>query len=308
VTRPAYDPDEAEENARAKAGPIALYAYRLGITYPELDALPYSSRDRSIPTRRRFATAALRASADPADHDRNPPHSDTADSWDHVRRELAALEDRERYGFDPPPRDLLHERARWLPRPVETVPLPEPGEPPDDMPADIPLADFDPEETAARLAEDDRLAERELPPPLRSEQLARTTPPARRARPLDLVAYDSPPALVTAGSPPLLPGEKILPGPPRGWHLLAALGPVQPERPCRWCGHPAIVGTLNGWRCWAHWPVRGDSRGDWGWNLNWAPNPGKPPCLPSVCYCGRCPHYDPGGNSARGVRAGQSAP
>jgi hypothetical protein len=285
VTRPAYDPDEAEENAKAKAAQIALYAYRLGIAFDDLGRLPYSDRtDRKAPTLRRFAAAAFQAAGIRA----NVPHSRTSDTWRYVRAQLADFAERERYGFDPPPRDLLDERASWLPRPVETVPLPDPGEPPDDMPDVIPGRE-------AEAAEYERRRAAVLPP--------------RRARPLDLVAYDTPPALVTAGSPPLLPGEKIRSGPPRGWHLLAALGPVQPERPCRWCKYPAIVGTLNGWRCWAHWPVRGDPRGDWGWNLNWAPNPGKPPCLAAVCYCGRCPHYDPAGQPLKqGARAGQPAP
>jgi hypothetical protein len=273
VTRPAYDPDEAQENAKAKAPHLALYAYRLGIAWQELGGLPYSDRtDRKAPTLRRFAAAAFRAAGITA----NVPHSRTSDTWDYVRTELAALEDRERYGFDPPDRDLLDQRARWIARPVHTIPIPDPGEPPDDMPADIPA---------------------ELP--------ARVTPPPRRARPLDLVVYDTPPALVTAGSPPLLPGQTIRAGPPRGWHELATLGPLNPARPCRWCGAPAIVGTLNGWRCSAHWPTRGDHRGDWGWNLNWAPNPAKPPCLAAACYCGRCPHYDPAGQALkRGARAG----
>lgn len=110
---------------------------------------------------------------------------------------------------------------------------------------------------------------------------------------------------MTAGSPPLLPGETIAPA-PRGWDALAQLPPLQ-GRSCRWCGAPAIVGTLNGYRCADHPPVRGDARGDWGWGFNWAPTERTGRCLPSRCYCGRCPQYDPTGEpsglSVRELRA-----
>jgi hypothetical protein len=285
---------EADANSRHKADLIAEYLWRCGLTVADVAWLPYT--DRHGPSRARLARAAYRAVIDPCPKrgDHSPPSSVGSDSWRHVLAALADLADRERYDFDAPPRDLLDERDEWLPTPhlraVQTVDLPDPGEPPEEPPDEIPA---------------------EMPPPMTAEQLARNTPPPRerRPRPLDLVPYDTRPALVTAGSPPLLHGQTSGHGPPRGWHELAALGPLEPERPCRWCGNPAIVGTLNGWRCWAHWPVRGDPRGDWGWNLNWAPNPGKPPCLAAACYCGRCPHYDPSGQSLKqGARAGVGAP
>lgn len=242
----------AEANARRKAALIALYAWRLGITFDELGALEYSDKhDRHRPTLRRFAAAAFKA----AGVDENVPHSRTSDTWRYLRVELDELADRERYGFDPPPaRDLLEQRGDWIPAAWPDV------------------AGF--------------------PPDLTREQLAAATPAARRIRPVDLVPYaaDERPALVASGCPPLLKGSTI--APPRGWLELAELGPLEPARSCRWCGAAAIIGTPNGWRCSGHWPVPGDPKGDWGWRLNWAPKPERGPCLRAVCYCGRCPHYD----------------
>lgn len=292
--RPGFDPAEAEENSRAKAVPIARHAWRLGLTFDDLARLPYSDKtDRSAPTLRRLATAAFRASPDPADRRRNPPHSRTSDTWRHVRAELADLEDRARYGHpDAVPRTLLDERDAWTPtavrRPVVDVHLPD--GPPEEIPADIPPVDFDPAEAAARLAEADRLAERET---------------ARRPRPVDLAAYGpgDAPALVTSGARPRLPGDPTPGAAPRGWDTVTALPPLDPARPCRWCGAPAVIGTLNGWRCQSHPPVRGDPRGDWGWALNWQWVPGRV-CPPGACWCGRCTRYDPGGAPMRSLRPG----
>lgn len=258
MTRPAYDPDEAQDNSRRKARLIAEYAYRCGITWEELGALPYSDKaDRKRPTLRRFAAAAFDARGE----QENVPHSRTSDTWRHVYDELTDLEDRERYGFPEPAhvRDLLDQRPDWV-RPSLTV---VPDQPPDEIPAE--------------------------------------TPPPRRPRPVDLAAYDVPPALVTSGPPRLL--RRPAPSPPRGWTQLATLPRL--DQPCRWCGRPAVVGTLNGWRCPAHPPTRGDPRGDWGWALDWTPHL-PPVCLISACYCGRCTHYDPAGHPVKqGARAGQ---
>jgi hypothetical protein len=69
--------------------------------------------------------------------------------------------------------------------------------------------------------------------------------------------------------------------PPRGWDVLAGLPPL-PGRVCLICDAPAIVGTLDGYRCAAH-PPR------WGQGLDWTPK-GRP-CAGVRCYCGRCPTY-----------------
>lgn len=318
---------EADANSRHKAALIAEYLWRTNLAVADVAWLPYS--DRHGPSRTRLARAAYRAIPDPCPKhgDHSPPSSLGSDSWRYVLAELADLYDRERFGFPEPapPRDFAYERDQWRqPGPVETLELPEPGELPDEEPDEIPAeippgvivcgpAEPTPEdvamvrEFAALIVADPR-----VPPDLTADAVQRATLEAlhapavpRRARPLDLVAYATPPALVTAGSPPLLPGEAIPTGPPRGWAVLAAPGPLNPARPCRWCGAPAVVGTLNGWRCADHPPRRGDPRGDWGWGFNWAPNPAKPPCLAAACYCGRCPHYDPAGQALKqGARAG----
>jgi hypothetical protein len=267
TARPGYDPDAAEENSQRKAGPIASYAYRLGISWEDLGTLPYSDKEhRKAPTLRRFAAAAFTA----AGVAENVPHSRTSDTWHHVREALAELEDREAYGYDPPPRDLLDQHSDWI-RPALTV-VPDP-------PSD-PVGKQEPTQVSA--------------PP---------RPP--RPRPTDLVPYDVPPALVTSGDRPgRRPAAADL---PRGWADLAALGPLDPPRPCRWCGGDGVVGTLNGWRCPDHPPRQGDPRGDWGWALDWTPTP-ETTCLASACYCGRCPHYDPAGPPMKsGARAGVGA-
>lgn len=293
---PAADDEhgpDAEENARRKAKVIAAYAWRLGITFDELGALPYSDKhDRKRPTLRRFAAAAYRA----AGVAENVPHSRTSDTWRHLREELEALAERAEFGAgDVPAGDLLDERTRWLP-----------DREPDEIPAEIPppltaaqLAAATPvarqfgdvaRRVADRLDADERHAGPLLPPP-----------PSRRVRPVDLLPYAEAPALVTSGARPVLPGEPAPPGRPRGWDALVALGPLDPPRPCRWCGEPAVVGTLNGWRCAEHPPVRGDVRGDWGWGLDWTPKPGRS-CPATGCWCGRCDRYDVKGEPLRSLR------
>jgi hypothetical protein len=86
------------------------------------------------------------------------------------------------------------------------------------------------------------------------------------------------------GAPDEIPAA--IPG-PRGWGALAALGPL-PDRVCSFCGRPAIVGTLDGWRCAGCPPL--EARRGWGWALDWTPAPGRS-CPPGTCWCGRHPHY-----------------
>lgn len=305
--RPAYDPDEAEENSRRKAKVLARYAYRHGLTFMDLGDLPYAVKgDRKAPSLRRFAAAAYRD----AGVTENVPHSRTAGTWTYLRAELADLEDRAAYGMPGAPTvDLLERRGDWV-RQVVDLHLPEPDGPADEIPADTPApdvgpapqdcaptptppVDFDPAEAAARLAEGDRLARQE----------AATRRP-RRLTPASLAPYahGDEPALITSGSRPVLPGDPPAPRAPRGWDVVAALPPLDPAESCRWCGQPAVIGTLNGWRCPAHPPVRGDSRGDWGWAMNWAAAPGRS-CPPTVCWCGRHPHYTPASPSLPGMRA-----
>jgi len=85
---------------------------------------------------------------------------------------------------------------------------------------------------------------------------------------------------------PQPPTPVEIPG-PRGWGALAALGPL-PDRICSFCGAPAIVGTLDGWRCQDCPPL--ERRRGWGWALDWTPAPGRS-CPPGTCWCGRCGHY-----------------
>jgi hypothetical protein len=234
----------AEANARRKAKAIAAFAWRLGISYDELVTLEYSDRhDRHKPTLRRFAAAAFKA----AGVDENVPHSRTSDTWRYLRGELA---DRERFGFDPPSaRDLLEQRGQWIAEAWPAVdPMHETPSPAGELAAVV--------EAVA-----DELDSREQP-------LVVTRP--RRVRPVELAPYAAgdAPALVTSGCPPHVRDSTT--DPPRGWLELAKLGPL-PGRSCRWCGAGAVVGTLNGWRCAQHWPWPGDPKGDWGWQLNWAP-------------------------------------
>jgi hypothetical protein len=281
---------EADANSRHKADLIAEYLWRADLDVADVAWLPYSNRHG--PSRTRLARAAYRTVPDPCPKrgDHSPPSSLGSDSWRYVLDALTDLADRDRYGFPEPapPRDLTDQRATWLRPAVETVEIPEPGELPPGGTACGPSAPTPEDVEVVRQF---------------AETLAAAPP--RRSRPLDLVAYDVAPALVTSGSPPA--GHRpVHVGPPRGWDDLAALGPLDPPHPCRWCGREAIVGTLNGWRCAAHWPRRGDPRGDWGWSLNWAPDPGRV-CLAAACYCGRCPHYDPSGAGLKqGARAGVS--
>lgn len=280
----SFDPiavDEAgpppEVNSRRKADVIALYAWRLGVTFEQLGTLPYSDKhDRHRPSLRRFATAAFRA----AGVDENVPHKRTSETWRYLREALNELADRERFGFGTAPaRDLLEQRAQWLPTVVE-----------------LPGAVGD-REVAIAVAFRDVAEGRPVTP------LAPEPHRVRRVRPSELAPYasDEAPALVTSGCPPALAGSTA--GPPRGWLEFARLDPV-PGRSCRWCGAPAVVGTLNGWRCAQHWPVPGDPRGDWGWQMNWSPKRDAAACLLSRCYCGRCPHYDVTGQPVRSLRGG----
>jgi hypothetical protein len=280
----------AEANARRKAEVIALFAWRLGISYDELVTLEYSDRhDRHKPTLRRFAATAFKA----AGVTENVPHSRTSDTWQYLRGELVELADRERFGFDPPPaRDLLEQRGQWIAEAwpaVDPMHETQPLKLPPGVIACGPAAGELPPEDVATVVEFARELEQRRP---------------RRVRPSELAPYAAgdAPALVTSGCPPHVRDSTT--DPPRGWLELAQLGPL-PGRSCRWCGAGAVVGTLNGWRCAQHWPWPGDPKGDWGWSLNWAPGPTVGACLASRCYCGRCAHYDVTGQPVRSLRGGE---
>lgn len=281
----------AEANARRKAEVIALFAWRLGISYDELVTLEYSDRhDRHKPTLRRFAATAFKA----AGVTENVPHSRTSDTWRYLRGELVELSDRERFGFDPPPaRDLLEQRGQWI---AEAWPAVDPmHESPPDPLALEPGETIGDREVAVAVAFRDVAEGRPIEP---------YVPPSRRVRPSELAPYAAgdAPALVTSGCPPHVRDSTT--DPPRGWLELAKLPPLT-GRSCRWCGAGAIVGTLNGWRCAQHWPWPGDPKGDWGWQLNWTPGPNVGACLASRCYCGRCAHYDVTGQPVRSLRGGE---
>lgn len=76
----------------------------------------------------------------------------------------------------------------------------------------------------------------------------------------------------------------------------ATLPPLQPERACRGCGAPAVIGTPDGWRCPACPP-------EWGSRLKWGRRAEGTWCAPRRCYCGLCPGYTPDPPLTAGVRS-----
>jgi hypothetical protein len=98
----------AEENRRRKAWALAPALYRRGLTLDDLRRLPYSSRDRTVPTQRAFARTAY----DEAGVDEAEPHGPDSDTWTLTIQLLAWMEAHPGDGRVPP-RDRLDDRARW---------------------------------------------------------------------------------------------------------------------------------------------------------------------------------------------------
>lgn len=70
------------------------------------------------------------------------------------------------------------------------------------------------------------------------------------------------------------------------WEQYAAgLEPLE-GRECVVCLAPAVLGTIDGFRCAGHPPA-------WGRSLSWGSRPAGSYCTLTRCYCGRCAHYAP---------------
>lgn len=82
---------------------------------------------------------------------------------------------------------------------------------------------------------------------------------------------------------------------PKGWDTVVALGPLtRTDAVCSTCGAPPVVLTCQNGHCALHPP----QPGQWGAHLDWTVKDG--PCLPTRCYCGRCPSYKVPANAKRG--------
>jgi hypothetical protein len=120
------DTSAADRQRHRKAPPIALALWRRGLTAQTLAALPYTDRSPKVATATRFARQAYRE----AGCELNPPGSADSPTWTLV---AVLLEQMQAFAAthpdDPriPDRDLLEDRAQWLPAVPEPDPAPDPA-------------------------------------------------------------------------------------------------------------------------------------------------------------------------------------
>ena len=116
----------ADENRQRKASAIARALWRRGMTVEDLFRLPQASRDRTVPTMRRFARTAY----DEAGVQEAEPHGPGSPTWrltDLLLTKMARYAGDHPDSPDVPARDLLDDRANWLPEAPCATTTPDPS-------------------------------------------------------------------------------------------------------------------------------------------------------------------------------------
>ncbi|HET9656674.1 MAG TPA: hypothetical protein VFP72_15065, partial [Kineosporiaceae bacterium] len=294
VDGPEPDPDDPQTRRDLKASLIARYAWRLGMTADQLDALfwalPYASksRNRNELTMTRFARDAYEADGQPKG-EVNEPSSPDSKSWVMAVQKLAAMESAVAAGnpggWPIPEQDLTWQSGTWLP--PDGVAVGERGEdaPPPPSPAG---------------------SDRDHAEPVGVEGGEATYHPAGTTT---AAPADSEPWWAS------LTSEELAAQLPPGWVELAALGPLDEGECIHHPGVRPIVITRDGGRCASCPPMPDEftepadiGRDEYGqritiqatrsgWGARRTPNvPGGPTSVswhprlcvhPARCYCGR---------------------
>ena len=159
----------ADENRQRKAQAIARALWRRGMTVEDLFRLPPASRDRTVPTMRRFARTAY----DEAGVTEAEPHGPGSPTWrltDLLLTRMARFAGDHPDSPDIPPRDLTDDRPNWAPE----APCPTPTNP-TTSPA---LVDADTEPTASTTSEAGASAHATCPTALTAPTAATPAPVA----------------------------------------------------------------------------------------------------------------------------------
>lgn len=269
-TRYAPDPVVESRNRQAKAKALARWCWRHGVDGADIAAAGKDRLDR-------WARSA----------DVHPPRGGgDGDTWTATRMDLLSYAEwAGRNPSDPrTERPHLDEHHAWT-----TTPLP-------DLRRVARACRTRPEEPCPSPSPS--------PPPRRPAAPAAGTPATRAASARSsapTTGTGSPAPSGSGTAPAVVPRSKW----PKGWEHLENLEPV-PDADCFKCGAPAVIGTLDGWRCAGHPPVGREwgarrplpaaSPAPWHGGIDWTPHPQRPPCG-RTCLCGRCPHYQPAARS-----------